>query len=326
MSGHIRATLLLTAILLSACKAELRELCYDHSHGMEYNLSLKLNLKLDLEINLEVSEEAHTKIMVPDYMKVCFYNSQGGALDKTEFVKGYGGDLHVQPGTYDMVAYSFGTEWTQVRGEGSAATLEAFTSDITQTKESLLAAFTRDGEYDAPGPIIYTPDHLLVSLKQVEIPPFNSGERVITITATATTIVETYSFEAKNISGAEYISSAEAFVTNQARGNFFGRGEKSTEPATIYFPVEMDKTTGTLKTTFNTFGKLPGESRCYLHILLRDNDGNEYKISEDITDQFDDPDHRIIIYNAVDIPKPTGNGIAPSVEPWESENHDVPIG
>ena len=59
---------------------------------------------------------------------------------------------------------------------------------------------------------------------------------------------------------------------------------------------------------------------------LDDTEGNEYKISEDITDQFDDPDHRIIIYNAVDIPKPTGNGIAPSVEPWESENHDVPIG
>ena len=188
--------------------------------------------------------------------------------------------------------------------------------------------FTRSGEYEAPGPIIYTPDHLLVAHREVEIPPYSTERQSITVAATATTIVETYGFEVTNITGAEYIESAEAFVTNQARSSFFGRGEVNSEPATLYFPFGLDKTTGTLRTTFNTFGKLPGESHSYLHILIRDSDGNEFRISEDITEQFDDPDHVIIIDAPIDIPQPQGSsgGIAPSVQPWEDENHDVPIG
>ncbi len=321
--------LALFLVIAGLTSCEYKELCYDHDHGSEKNVSLELDLKLDLEVSLDVSEETHTLIEVPDYMKVCFYDPESGALNNTEFVGGYGGELHVEPGTYDLLTYSFGTEWTQIRGESNVSTLEAFTSDITQAKASQLAAFTRSGEYEAPGPIIYTPDHLLVAHRVVEIPPYSVGHHVITITATAATIVETYSFEVTNVTGLEYISSVEAFVTNQARSSFFGRGEKSTEPATIYFPIEVNRKEGTLKTTFNTFGKLPGESHSYLHILLTDTDGNPHTITEDITDQFDDPDHTIVVDVPIVIPQPEGGGgggIAPTVDPWQEESHDVPIG
>ena len=320
-------SMLAAFLLLTSC--EYKELCYDHPHVADYNLSLKLTLKLELDIRLDVTEEAHTKIEVPNYMKVCFYDPQTGRLGKTEFVGGQGGNLNEAPGIYDMVVYSFGTEWTQIRGEGEVNTLEAFTSDITSQKESLLSTFKRSGEYEAPGPIIYTPDHLLVTRKQVVIPALNAGERVVTITAEAATIVDTYSFEVKNITGVEYIASVEAFVTNQARSSFFGRGEKSTEPATIYFPVEVDAKTGVIKTTFNTFGKLPGESLSYLHIVMKDTGGTIHTVTEDITDQFEDPGHEIIINRPVVIPPPEGGGgggISPTVDPWEDENHDVPIG
>ena len=333
---HVRLACLsclscLLAVVLTSCKADLRELCYDHSHAQNYNLALllELNLELDLDVDVEVSTEAHTKVQVPDYMKVCLYNPVTDQLAKTEMVTGYGGDLSVTPDTYDMVVYSFGTEWTQIRGEGDINTLEAFTSDITTTKAPQLAAITRSGEYEAPGPIIYTPDHLLVARERVEIPPFSAENRVITLKTMASTVVETYGFQVVNISGIEYVASAEAFVTNQARSTFFGRGEKSTEPATIYFPVEVDRERGVLSTSFNTFGKLPGESRSYLHILLRDTSGNEYKMSVDITDQFEKTDRQIVIGEPLDIPKPEsseGGGIAPTVENWEEENHDVPIG
>ena len=51
-------------------------------------------------------------------------------------------------------------------------------------------------------------------------------------------------------------------------------------------------------------------------------------MSVDITDQFEKDDHEIIIDEEIDIPKPEsgGAGIAPTVDPWEEENHDVPIG
>lgn len=318
--------MMLPLLMLTSC--EYKELCYDHDHETDHNLSLVLNLQLDLDVDIDVSVETHTKIVAPEYMKVGFYDPNAGGLKDTEYVKGNRGDIYVTPGTYDMVAYSFGTEWTQIRGEGSVNTLEAFTSDITATKATTLSKFTRAGDPQPQGPIIYTPDHLLVAHKEVVIPPFSSERQVITITAAAATIIETYSFELVNITGAENASSVEAFVTNQARSNFFGRGELNTEPATIYFPVEVDRASGTIKTTFNTFGKLPGESHCFLHILIVNSDGREIQITQDITDQFEKDDHKIIIEDAIDIPAPEGGagGIAPTVNPWDDVQQDVPIG
>ena len=226
-----------------------------------------------------------------------------------------------------MMVYSFGTEWTQIRGEGAINTLEAFTSDITALKSHLISHFS-EGKVEIPGPIIYTPDHLLATRKTVVIPPYTTERHIITITDTVKTIVETYGFEVTNITGVEYIASADAFVTNQARSKFFGRGEKSTESATIFFPVNVDKAGGELKTTFNTFGKLPGESTSFLHIVVTDTEGNIYTITEDITTQFEDPGHKIVITDSINIPKPesSSGGIAPTVEEWEDVNQDVPIG
>jgi len=261
-------------------------------------------------------------------MVVAFYDPQDGTLLKTEYTGPFGGPLQVNPGTYNMVVYSFDTEWTQVRGESNVNTLEAFTSDITALKLPLMAHFYSSSDDNPPGPIIYTPDHLLMTQKEVEIPPFTTESQVITITATANTIVETYAFEVRNITGIEYISSVEAFVTNQARSSFFGRGEKSTEPATLSFPLEVDREEGILKSTFNTFGKLPGESHSYLHLLLFDRQGNPFTITDDITEKFYNPDHVIVIEDSIVIPKPEegGGGIAPTVDPWEEINQDVPIG
>lgn len=317
---------LLVSVLFAGC--EYKELCYDHNHGDKPNLYLKLDLKLDLDIDVIVTDEDHTKIDIPSHMVVCFYDPKGGALKKMTYVGPYGGPLQVLPGTYDMVVYSFDTEWTQVRGDGNINTLEAFTSDITKIKSPQFALFAPSTDTtSAPGPIIYTPDHLLVTRKQVEIPNYDVEDRVITIEATASTIVETYSFEVTNITGIEYVASVEAFITNQARSNLFGRGEVNNEPATIYFPMEVNRDSLTLKTAFNTFGKLPGESRSYLNLLLTDEEGNPYTIVTDITDQFGDSTHTIVIEDSVVIPPPAGGGgIAPTVDPWEEENHDVQIG
>ena len=318
--------LLAVMMLLGACKY--KDLCYDHNHWSENNLSLELTLQLELDINLEVSEEAHTKIVEPTYMKVCFYDPESGALVKTEFVGPTGGKLHVDPGTYDMVVYAFDTEWTQIRGEGTLKTLEAFTSDITALKLGLLSHFTKGEQDQAPGPIIYTPDHLLVTRKRVDIPPYSEEQHVITITATAATVVETYSFEVRNVTGIEYVASVDAFVTNQAKSTFFGIGEKNADPATVYFPLEVKKDMGILKSTFNTFGKLPGKSESYLHLLLTDTEGNPFTITEDITDQFEKLDHTIVIEDSVVVPKPEvgGGGIAPTVEDWDEVKQDVNIG
>ena len=308
-------------LLLTSC--DYKELCYDHSHG--YHLMLDLSLKLDMGYDFEVDDETHTKINLPEVMKVNYYDPLTNKSRSSEYVKSHGGELFVERDSYNMVIYNFGTEWTQIRGEGDINTLEAFTSDISNLKSEELSSFTRSGEYEAPGPIIYTPDHLLVARQKLDLPKFIE-DSVLTVEADGATIIETYSFEMPNLTGVENIHEIEAFVTNQARSNFFGRGVLNAEPCTIYFPIETKAGIQGVKTAFNTFGKLPGESHCYLHILIRDIVGREILVSEDITEQFVNPDHHIIIDDPIDVPEPEGGGIAPSVEPWEEVIHNVPIG
>ena len=296
------------------------------SVSLVLNLVLDINLDIDLDIHVDVDIEK--SIPKPTYNKVLFYDQDNGLLKNSEFVGTYGGPISTSEGNYQMLVYSFGTEYIQIRGEGDLSTIEAFTSDITATKAAALAACTRAADDQPQGPIIYTPDHLLVACEPVEIPRLSEKAQEVVISATLRTIVETYSFEVQTVIGAEYVESCEAFVTNQARSSFFGRGEVSKEPATLSFPVGVDRRKGCLYTTFNTFGKLPGESRSYLHIIIRDTGGTEHYISTDITDQFLKPDHHIVISEEIDIPQPAsgGGGIAPTVDEWTEENHDVPIG
>lgn len=300
---------------------------YDREETVLLELTLQLDLDLQLDLSVDVDVEIDSIVNTPDHMKVLFYSPTDDNLRYTEFVDSTGGRIGTPPGQYMMVAYAFGTEYTQIRGEGDINTLEAFTSDITATKSAALRSFTRDGE-DPPGPIIYCPDHLLVARQAVEIPDWTGESRTVTLQATARSIVETYTFEIHSVVGAEFIESAEAFVTNQARSSFFGRGEVNPEPATLSFPVGVDRKKGCLYTTFNTFGKLPGASHSYLHILVKDTGGEVHHVTTDITEQFEDPEHHIIIEEKVDIPEPPshGGGISPTVDPWDEINHDVPIG
>lgn len=321
----------IAATLLLLCSCEYKDLCYDHPHGKDFDIELVLNLNLDMKYDIDVDDETHTKINAPEYMKVDFYDPSNNTLNKYEFVKDGRGPIHVASGVYNMVAYSFGTEWTRIRGEGDYTTLEAFTSDITEQKSGELSKFyTRSDDSDVPqGPIIYTPDHLLVANMQVEIPMYvPSG--IFTITGDASTIIETYEIDLTNVTGQKNISSIECFVTNQALSNFFGRRERNNTPATIYFTAEVGTPNDNefVHTAFNTFGKLPGESRAFLHILLKNASGVEVLITKDITKQFTDPTHHIVIDDPVVVPDPKegGAGIAPTVDPWEEEFHDVPIG
>ena len=310
----------------SSCRY--KELCYEHDHQLDYNVILKLTLELDEKVNAEPkkSTDEHAEVTEPSHMVVCFYDPQTGDLKDMEFTGPYGGNLQVAPGDYKMVVYAFDTEWTQVRKENNINTLEAFTSDITAMKYPLFALFTKKDSTRAPGPIIYTPDHLLVARKDVSIPPFSLEQPYVVIEATASTIIETYEFKVTNITGIEYVSDVEAFVTNQAKSNFFGRGEVNPEPATIYFPVGISRKSGIFETTFTTFGKLPGESYSYLNIVIYDTSGKPFVVVTDITEQFTNPEHIIVIEDSINIPAPPSGGIAPTVEDWDEVIHDVPIG
>lgn len=341
MRKAVGTIFILTLLALVGCK---RMPLYDLENkevDLELDLELELDLKLDIDVKVDI--EVDTVIPTPEYMKVNFYSMDNAGLNYAEFVGSQGGPISTPPGTYVMLIYNFGTEYIQIRNEDNINTIEAFTSDITAAKGAALRSFipskrageaTEADELEEPqGPIIYAPDHLLVTRETVVIPDMTSENRKVTVYATVSDIVETYAYEAPNVKGTEYIQSVEAFVTNQSRSSFFGRPEVSKEPATIWFPVGVNREKGYLFTVFNTFGKLPGESRSFLHMLITNTEGQQVHVTTDITDQFDHPDpdreHIIVIDQEIVVPPPSGGeggGIAPTVDPWDEENTDVPIG
>jgi hypothetical protein len=177
-------------------------------------------------------------------------------------------------------------------------------------------------------PIIYTPDHLLVAKEEVTVPEFFKGNQRVMLQAEASTIVQTFVFEMTQLTGLEYVESAEAFVTNQSRSYFIGKGEASDESCTVWFPVEVNREEGTLTAVFNTFGVRTGEdSKTYVHFIMRDTGGDEHNYSMDITEKVVAPRHVIEIEEEIDIPQPQGSsGFSPEVNPWDEEHMVVPIG
>ena len=286
----------------------------------EKDNSVALELGLDLSTDLE--DDA---IEVPEHFKACFFGWDTGQLSSTHFVGSTGGDVTVPPGSYTLLVYTFGTEYIQIRGENSLETIEAFTSDITASK---MKSFRRFSTKSMDDPIVYTPDHLLVAKEEVIVPEFSGGVQRATLQTEASTVVQTFVFEMTRLTGLEYVASAEAFVTNQCRSYFIGRGEASDEPCTIWFPVEVNREESTLTALFNTFGvRTDEESKTFVHFIMRDTGGDEHNYSMDITEKVVAPRHVIEIEEEIDIPQPEGTGgFAPAVNPWEGEEIDVPIG
>lgn len=344
MRGRSIAYLVSVVLLLMFSAGCKRIPLYDRSTAVRIVIDQNRELGHEIEFSYETDLEEHyqKKIdgTVPTYYEVLVYDEQTHNLHSSHIVGEYGGTLALFPGNYNFVIYSFGTESTQVDRLHHRHEAEAFTTDITALKSGILksAAMSKNG-VDSKGyeddPIIHEPDHLYVSNEQgVAIDAFmGTGEEVVVYTTTST-ILDVYSLEVLNIKGVENIEKIEAFITGQILSNHFGRPARNNEPATLYVEMSTDVKNSRLYTVFNTFGKLPGEeNKIFLDITVTDSDGGQYRYIFDVTDQFDDPtngNHKLIIDggDVIDIPKAehAGGGFMPSVDEWEREDIDVPLG
>lgn len=339
LTRHILQCIVLLAVLAGCQRIPL----YERSTNV--SLRITLNLELDYELDFaaenELDEELSLKVhgKEPLYFQALFYDRSTHKLVTSQIVGAGGGDIHVPSGEYDMVLYSFGTESTQLRNLNSMEEAEAFTSDITKSmaerfmaiQESAASVKSQVRGYD-DDPIIHEPDHLYVANETgVVVPAFRGRNESITIYATASPIMDVYSLEVLNLKGVENIGRVEAFLTGQSISNYFGKGERNSSPANIYTEMRTDRQAGRLYTIFGTFGKLSDEQGL-VYLDISDTGGGKYRYIYDVTDQFDDPlntGHRLVIdASEIDIPKPEhgGGGLAPSVDQWENEEVDVPLG
>ena len=292
------------------------------------------NVYLDLEIEDEITN--YELESLPEVMKVNFYDPQTEALMYEDFVGPQGGDLSVPPGTYHMVVYNFGTESTVIGRESQHSQVVAYTNEISDFMKGQLSAFLaarsslhatkNDGVEEEK--VVNQPDHMFVAReREIEVPvQVSSDDGPYVITSTASTVVETYTVDVRDVTGTQYISSVSAIMSGMVQSHFLGHNIKSDIPVSIYMELETEG--NALTGSFNTFGKKPGvESRLILDLLVTDTGGDEHIYSFDVTDQFKDNtgQHIKVIDNIVIEEPEGGGGLAPDVDDWDDVNTDIII-
>jgi hypothetical protein len=323
--------LLMVVWVLGACKAELRELCYDHSHIS------------DLHVGFDWQEAPE---MSPKGMTVLFYDSQQDYQEpeRYDFAGTEGGNARLVKGDYRAVAYNYDTETILYRYGESYATLEAYTRYSSVEEGTQLAPFTRGvamprGSGTENEPVILEPDELCGAIsdefalsldKTTEVvikPEVRTKEVVITI---------------NNVPNLEY--------TNQFGGSLSGLapsvcmatgrlGEGCVTESFACYPVDAT----TLKMKFRIFGHCPEseegvQNTHLLTIYAVLADGSKWYYTTDVTEQMHDEhpspgpgpepggeEEIDIDIEGLPIPKPivNGSGFQPSIDGWQSIEIEV---
>lgn len=294
---------------------------------------IKFNIQVDPDIVDYRSEDyPYPEIVrgaMPRSLRVCFYDIESHNLVMEEFVGSEGGFINVSAGVYDVIVYNLGTQVTQVTGTSSRAGAYAYTGKSGTVLN--LSKSNEDGEVTQINyPIIYEPDHLYVGRKEsVEIPVVSDNNRIVVIDLDMDSLLESYTFEVLNITGAERIRKATCYVTGQAPQRYLWDKRHPGNMCAIVFGAPVDQQNGVIRTAFNTFGRYPySTSGVYLNFLVDDFSGNKYQWIFDITDQFDNPDnkeHSIKIISPIVIPEKEQGGFTPSVGDWNAEIIHVPL-
>ncbi len=289
---------------------------YDLEGNVMVNLDYILEQQVDVREGFDpsdvsaFSEKVHGKL--PEHIQVQFYETGTHTLVKDEFLDTYGGMMNVTPGYYDVLIYSLGTKATQV--EGTTLKGKNAATDITFSSREI-------GTYRK---VIAEPDHLyLAKFENVEIPPVKDDVHTVTeLRDTASSILQTWTFEWLNVDGMEYISECGLFITGQEGRAFLWSSEDGNQPGALKISPYPDFRGKRMYSVFNTFGRYRNYKETVQAILLIKNTaGNQYLFDFDVTDQFDNPGnegHNIVVDMHITIPDDGGGsgGFDPVVDPW----------
>lgn len=141
----------------------------------------------------------------------------------------------------------------------------------------------------------------------------------------------TYSFEVRNVEGAENIIQTRAALSGMATTYYIGRDEVEQTPTTVLFDAEVDMEEGRIYGQFQSFGKLPDiENNLTLEVLYPSSSGGIGQYTWDVSSQFTNTNrHAIIEESEVVIPNEGGgeqggsSSFEVDLEEWESET--VPL-
>ena len=344
--SDIRATfrvLALTAMLLGALSCHRRPL---EDPDFSTRIEVKVNITAIANVTCDVyNEYIPIPDINPEVMRVMFYSPNSDKLLAESFITdvqqdengqmSIRGDISILPGDYRMLIYQFGTESTQIWDYASFDKAAAYTDALS---EEALKALQLKADVNYDQPIRYQPDHTIVARSEHETIPYHAG--VYTITAQASSIVETYYLQVK-VDGLQWVSSARAVLTSMSPSVTLAAVDRDYDnPCAIYTPLlksEDHDGEAVVCNIFNTFGRIP-ESTNNLDVTfeLRTTDGRTISKTFDISDLFLSEDcinhHWLLVEETIVVPPPEdpdpspgGGGFDPTVDDWEEERHEIEL-
>ncbi len=289
-------------------------------YDLEGNVMLNIEYDLEQQVNVRqgfdpsgvtaFNEKVHGQM--PEYVQVQFYDVDTHDLIIDEYLDAEGGMMNVPTGFYDILIYSLNTKVTEVTG------------NTLSGKYAYTDLSTRAYDIGSYRNIIAEPDHLYVAaLENVEVLPVNDDVHTMTyINATASSILETWTIEIRDVEGLGYIAGCELFITTQEGRSFLWGDRQGNQPGALKISVYPDFNENRLYSVFNTFGRYDNYiERVYAVLKVTNTAGNEYLFSFNVSDQFDDIEnvgHNLVVDQHIVIPDDGGasRGFEPVVNPW----------
>lgn len=294
----------------------------------------------------------------PEVMRVTLAHRKTGKVVAERYLRNQGDDenghyydgyIICEPGEWNLLAWNFDTESTQIEEPSEQYKAKAYTNRIASHLYSSIPSRTYmkaddDKKYDNEK-IVYEPDHLFVAESkdvkagysmEVDTLRNSAGEYF-----RASTIVEAWYIQV-NVKGTKYLSSALSLINGLGGAKKLVSADLDIKsPVTVYFDMtsteksKSDDDMGVVYATFYTFGKIPDvESGLEVTFDIFTTYGKPVSATFDITDEFGKEmakNHRwIILDKTIEIPDPpddgnSGGGFSPGVDDWKDMNTDLTI-
>lgn len=310
-SRHSLLTLLAGAMMLTATVTSCEShdtFCFDHYGAV--------TVEYDWSEAPDASEISGTRVN--------FYRTTDGTLAASANFSGLkGGTIHLDRGTYDVIAYNNNTDQVHWRGESHITTLEGYTRQATLTED--LPGFS----YEPIPDLVLYPNRLWRA-RLGELTVTNKDTVTITLTPQKATYEVIWS-----VSGVRAAKRANAFaISLSGLGGSLMLGDLTTArnnslmaSAGTLNTVDA-KGIGLISGTLEIFG-CPQDELCNhtLTLYCWANGGN-IRASYPIASQFHvvADDRKIYLHIQADIEIPAGggdSGFIPGVDNWDSIDEDI---
>lgn len=291
----------------------------------------------------------------PNAMRVLLTDPASGSVVSERYLQGRGEDdrgyyidgyIGAEAGTYNLLAYNFGSAVTLIRDERDFYKMQAYTNPIGDYYLQYLPASRLEMNEEN---IVHQPEHLFHTLaRPIVIPKTSVVDTLKNETGdyfTAHSVVKSYYFQV-SIKGVEWVKSAVSTVSGMARATFLQGCDMlvTDTPVNLFFILNYKDQqaardgsglTATLYGTFNTFGKLPEEENVLTLVFeFVKTDGTSQVETLVLTEEFETPQGRdqqhLIVDHEIVIAPPQGGGsvggVEPGVDAWKEDDVTIQIG